>query len=318
MARGDGDGWVVLDDGTRRWGRYGAAGLLLYGTDAAGRDRVLLQRRVWWSHQGGTWGVPGGARDSSESSMYAAVREFTEEVRAEQAGADWGPDELGRWLSPVGIHRQDHGRWSYDTVLARLPGCPPMHPGNGESSAVEWVTLDTVTDRTLHPGFAGVWPQLRGLLPARMVLVVDAVAPTASANGSTGNGAGHAGGPATLHRHLTTLASTGLAAEALPYEVGRWELRRWFPRVRLVVSGEQQPPPPQVPEVEVVSTPGGTPTDGFGAGAAAVVEAARVADATTVVVVTDDPQARQRCADAGAHVCSSAWLEWALPRHPAR
>ena len=58
---GDGDGWVQCALGHRHWGRFGAAGLLVN----ADRDFVL-QHRAPWTHEGGTWGLPGGARDSHE------------------------------------------------------------------------------------------------------------------------------------------------------------------------------------------------------------------------------------------------------------
>ena len=41
---------------------------------------VLLQHRAPWSHQGGTWGLPGGARDSHETPEEAAKREAHEEA----------------------------------------------------------------------------------------------------------------------------------------------------------------------------------------------------------------------------------------------
>lgn len=66
-VRGDGDGWVVSDTGAAFWGRFGAAGLLLRAPDPGGTAAVLLQHRAAWSHQGGTWGLPGGARDSHET-----------------------------------------------------------------------------------------------------------------------------------------------------------------------------------------------------------------------------------------------------------
>ena len=77
--RGDGDGWVVSETGMY-WGRHGAAGLLLRAPRADGSAAVLLQHRAPWSHQGGTWGLPGGARDSHETPEEAAKREAHEEA----------------------------------------------------------------------------------------------------------------------------------------------------------------------------------------------------------------------------------------------
>ena len=65
------DGWVEAPDGRRFWGRAGAAGLLVVDPD----DHVLLQHRADWSHFGGTWGLPGGARHHDESAVEGALRE---------------------------------------------------------------------------------------------------------------------------------------------------------------------------------------------------------------------------------------------------
>jgi 8-oxo-dGTP diphosphatase len=74
-VRGDGDGWVVSYRDTYHWGLHGAAGLLLRAPWHDGTPAVLLQHRALWSHQGGTWGLPGGALDSHEAAEHAAVRE---------------------------------------------------------------------------------------------------------------------------------------------------------------------------------------------------------------------------------------------------
>lgn len=321
MANGDGDGWVELEDGTRRWGRYGAAGLLLYGLDAAGQDRILLQRRVWWSHQGGTWGVPGGARDSTESSLAAAVREFTEEIRPTDFTAQWGPDALAGQLSPVGIHRQDHGRWSYDTVLARLPGCLPLRPGSRESTAVEWVPVADVANRNLHPGFAGVWPLLHELLTARPALIVDAAAVAAMGDHDHGEPTG--ADVARLHQELRALSNNGLAAELLPEVLREVRLRHWYPAVRLVVSGQQPDGLAEAPNddtddsrrpVTVVMPERTTSQPDLAATLRALVKST----AGPSVVVTTDPEVAQHCAALGAHVRPPEWLTRALSANATR
>ena len=82
--QGDGDGWVISERGAHYWGRYGAAGLLLRAPLPDGTPAVLLQHRAVWSHQGGTWGLPGGARDSHETPEQTAVREAHEEAAGER------------------------------------------------------------------------------------------------------------------------------------------------------------------------------------------------------------------------------------------
>ena len=95
MATGDGNGWVDSGSGHRHWGRFGAAGLALLRTTP--RPQVLLQLRAGWTHQGGSWGLVGGARDSHESLAEAALREA-----AEESGID------GLVLDPVPIDVDVH------------------------------------------------------------------------------------------------------------------------------------------------------------------------------------------------------------------
>lgn len=152
--RGDGDGWVLdCPCGQRHWGHFGAAGLLLRD-DAGPVDRYLLQHRATWSHHGGTWGVPGGARNSGESAVAAALREAGEEagVRADA-------------LDVVGEHRLDHGAWAYTTVLAVSTAPLEARALDAESLEVRWVAAPEVTRLPLHPGFATAWPALRAAYP---------------------------------------------------------------------------------------------------------------------------------------------------------
>ncbi|GLI29103.1 putative mutator protein MutT3 [Agromyces rhizosphaerae] len=141
-----GDAWVYGPDGARFWGRYGAAGLLLHDP---GRG-VLLQHRAEWSHFGGTWGIPGGARHEGEGPVDAAMREAGEEAGVPAASV------LVRFTSVV-----DLGFWSYTTVVAEVAA--PVEPvvSDGESLELSWVPLDRVDALPLHPAFATAWPGLR-------------------------------------------------------------------------------------------------------------------------------------------------------------
>jgi 8-oxo-dGTP diphosphatase len=145
---GDGNGWVVCSLGHRHWGLFGAAGLLV--TDGA---RVVLQHRAPWTHEGGTWALPGGARDSHEDVVTAALREAAEES---------GLDPVA--VVPFGEWVVDHGGWSYTTVVARAVADFLPHAANAESVEIRWWDIDDVDRLHLHDGFAGAWPQLRGML----------------------------------------------------------------------------------------------------------------------------------------------------------
>ncbi|MBY6707142.1 NUDIX hydrolase [Rhodococcus sp. BP-241] len=161
--RGDGDGWVFSSDGSRHWGRHGAAGLLLRAPTGSAGSVVLLQHRAAWSHQGGTWALPGGARDSHESAVHAAVREAGEE-----AGIT---DDLLTVRDEHVTKIEDSG-WSYTTVIADAERELDTVP-NGESTELRWVAEHEVDSLPLHPAFAESWPSLR-TVPVRAVLAADA------------------------------------------------------------------------------------------------------------------------------------------------
>jgi 8-oxo-dGTP diphosphatase len=149
----DGNGWVHCELGHRHWGVHGAAGLLLVrgGGPAA---EVLLQHRAPWTNNGDTWALPGGARDSHESPARAALREACEEAGIAPAAVEMGAEYV-----------DDHGGWSYTTVVARAVAPIVLVP-NDESLELRWVAVAAITDLDLHPGFADTWPVLleRGLL----------------------------------------------------------------------------------------------------------------------------------------------------------
>jgi 8-oxo-dGTP pyrophosphatase MutT (NUDIX family) len=144
----DGNGWVWCSHGHRHWGRFGAAGLLL--TD--GRA-VLLQHRAAWTHEGDTWAVLGGARDSHEEPITAALREAAEEAELDPADA-----------LPFAEFVDDHGGWTYTTIVARAASTLDLAPANAESTAIRWWPIADVAGLRLHHGFARSWPALQRLI----------------------------------------------------------------------------------------------------------------------------------------------------------
>jgi 8-oxo-dGTP diphosphatase len=149
--QGDGAGWIDCDCGSRHWGLFGAAGLLLAVPGAT--PVVLLQHRAPWSHQGGTWGLPGGAIDSHEDSLTAALRETREETGVSADG-----------VKVRGQITVSHGPWSYTTHVATVDSQRLLTPC-AESLALEWVPIGVVTSRPLHPGLSDTWSRLLSLLP---------------------------------------------------------------------------------------------------------------------------------------------------------
>jgi 8-oxo-dGTP pyrophosphatase MutT (NUDIX family) len=150
---GDGNGWATCALGHPHWGLHGAAGILVTNVTANG-PLVLLQHRAAWTHEGGTWSVPGGARDSHETAIQAALREAGEETTLRPID-----------LQPYAEWVDDHGGWSYTTVLAHFTGAQRvLEPGNPETAALEWWPVDEVIGLGLHSGFAAAWPQLRSMI----------------------------------------------------------------------------------------------------------------------------------------------------------
>lgn len=148
MSARDGDGWVECDCGFKHWGLNGAAGLLLI------RDRtVLLQHRAPWVHNGDTWGIPGGARDSHESIFEAALRESHEEIGIEI-----------NLVTQLEVFSDNHGNWRYDTLIAAAHPDLIAHEQNDESLEIQWVKFEEVAAKKLHPSFAKSWPELQALL----------------------------------------------------------------------------------------------------------------------------------------------------------
>ena len=277
--RDPGDAWVVAPTGEKYWGRFGAAGLLAHDPERG----VLLQHRVSWSHFGGTWGIPGGARHEGESAADAAIRESQEE-----AGV---PDGV---LAPVFTSVLDLGIWSYSTLVATVT--TPFEPviADPESNALEWVPVDRVDELPLHPGFAASWPALRAALSTRVTIIVDA----ANVVGSVPDGwwRDRAG---AAERLLNRLDGARLGIEAADLNLPG---TTWFPRVVAVLEGAARAAEPDLAGVDVVRA------DGAGDDALVAQAEKTIAAGERTVLVTSDRGLSERATAAGATVRPVSWL----------
>ena len=135
--------WASCSLGHTHWGRRGAAGLLL-----AAEGKVLIQLRARWAHQGGTWSIPGGAIESRETPVAAALRESSEELGLDVAT-----------VAVAGSRVAECGGWTYETVLARPSGeiSEVSVRDRAESDGHAWVPWAEVSARRLHPAFRLAW-----------------------------------------------------------------------------------------------------------------------------------------------------------------
>ncbi len=303
MASRDGNGWVRCELGHRHWGRFGAAGLLAFVTGGP----VLLQRRTWWSHHGGTWGLPGGARDSHESALAGALREAAEECGVPPAA-----------VRPRGVFIDDHGGWSYTTVLAEGEKPFAVLSDDDETDEVAWVPIPEVGGLDLHPGLAAHWAELRRELSPVTIIVDGANVVGSRPDGWWRDRAGAAGRLRDELAPLVTQGITELPADLMPVPAaaclldagGRGQRdragdgrtwMRWLPDVVQVVEGAARPAAaePTASPVRMVAA------DGSGDDTIAALAAQT---AGRRIVVTADRELRQRCVEAGAAVAGPGWL----------
>jgi len=290
---GSGDAWVTAPDGRKFWGTFGAAGLLVHD------DRgVLLQHRVEWSHFGGTWGLPGGARHEAESAVRGALREAEEE-----AGVP--ADALALEFTSV----LDLGIWSYATVGVRATRHFDAHIGDAESVELRWIPFDEIESLPLHPGFAARWPALRTVIEHPIVVVVDA----ANVVGSRPNGwwKDRAAAASALLDELATVCDAGIDGALVQADVDRC-----WPSIVVVLEGEaRRARPPREPDPSRVAADGirapGLEVDrAEGEGDELIVEIARARrdSHAAVVVVTADAALRDRVEALGCATRGPRWI----------
>ncbi|MFD1543803.1 NUDIX hydrolase [Nonomuraea guangzhouensis] len=275
MAAKDGDGWTQCERGHRHWGLHGASGLLAVHHDEHGVPHVLMQKRVWWSHHGGTWGLPGGARDSHEDAVMSALREAHEEASVR-----------GDELRVQGVYLDDHGGWAFATVIAESAELLAAAPANNESTELRWVPLPEVKARKLHPGFAESWDRIQPeLTPETLVLDVANIIGARAEHGWWRDRLGAA------TRLLTDVAGLRLAHSVLA---------QWYPRIVAVVEGAAKSAP-AVPGIQVVAA--------TGSGDDAIVDVVRQARPwERVLVVTADRGLKERVSKLGATTVGPKWL----------
>lgn len=274
---GDGEGWARCGRGHIHWGRHGAAGLLAFHRDRPDAEPyVLLQQRAWWCNGAGTWGMFGGARHSDEDDVAAALRETAEESTLR-------PDRL----RVHGVMSDDHGGWTFTTVVASTAERLEVGPASWETQDAAWEPAGEVDRLRLFAPFAASWPRVRAAL-RRPMLVVD----VANVMGARADGwwRDRVGAATRLRDDLARLAVGGMTGIP-PYD-------RSFPEIVLVVEG-----------VVARGLDGGEGSAGLrivraeGSGDDASVDLLRTAEPDAAhVVVTADRELRARCTALGATV----------------
>lgn len=282
------DVWVEGPDGSRNWGRYGAAGLLVTHPELG----VLLQHRARWSHFGGTWGLPGGAINEDESAVEAAIREAEEE-----AGVP------GALIETQFTSVLDLGYWSYTTVVARARQQFAPIVGDAESLELRWVPLADVAALPLHPGFSASWPTLLTQLNQRVVVVIDVATVVGSRPEHWWRDRISDG--EQLRRHAARLTSLGVPGSGL----GLSHAQIW-PEWVLVIDGEARNSLRDGERLTVLRAAGST-TDSIVEVTGALL-GTDVGTEATAFVVTTDRELSARVSALGAAVHEPGWLLSAL------
>jgi 8-oxo-dGTP pyrophosphatase MutT (NUDIX family) len=154
-----GDGYVYFPDGVRRWGLYGASGVLVRHIDDGGVERFYLaQRSKTLSGGGGTWAFPGGALDKYETPDEGGCREFVEET---------GFRPTGGMIHNRYVDDIEPGEWAYTTILVTAEHRGDENAvGAGkqswESEDDGWFTREEIynMEAELHPALQGNFREL--------------------------------------------------------------------------------------------------------------------------------------------------------------
>lgn len=139
-----GDGYFFSTNGSRFWGKFGAAGALLRRKNNKGEyEYFLAKRSAGLSQGGGKWGYPGGAHknkdDADVNQATTAIAEFMEEV-----GGEIAPDnavKVGTFLNEVAPD------WGYTTHFFEVgpDEMKGLSPKDGENSEIGWFTSEQIT-----------------------------------------------------------------------------------------------------------------------------------------------------------------------------
>lgn len=192
---------------------------------------------------------------------------------------------------------EDHGPWSYTTVVGSADRRIDPRPSDPESLDISWVAIDDVGGLPLLPAFGALWPSIREQAHRRLVLVVDA----ANVVGSRPDGWWRDRKAAT-----TRLRDELLALAPVPAELLGLPAALWWPDVVMVAEGRARGVP-SLDGVRVVDAPGA----GDDAIVAAVSGALSARPDDHVVAVTADRDLRKRVEAAGGHYVGPSVL-WRL------
>jgi DNA polymerase III epsilon subunit-like protein len=163
-----GDGYFFSTNGSRFWGKFGAAGALVRRKNNKGEyEYFLAKRSSGLSQGGGKWNYPGGAHKDKltaeeNNGIITAIDEFAEEV-----GGDLGADSavlIGNFVNPVAPD------WSYTTQIFEVgPNeLTDLQPTDGENSETGWFTAQQINkmaeEGSLHSEFANTASTIFGTL----------------------------------------------------------------------------------------------------------------------------------------------------------